>query len=51
VWFQRPERIRDREWLAQQFTQVVLLAAAEGGLGNSLNEAEQAHDGVAVVQA
>ncbi len=50
VLFQRPERIRDREWLVEQFTQVVLLAADEGGLGEKLAATQHAHQGVDVVQ-
>jgi hypothetical protein len=50
VLFRQPERVRDREWVAEQFTQVTLLAAHDGGLGGTLHGVEHAHEGVDVVQ-
>lgn len=44
VMFGSPDRVRDREWMSEQFTQVVLLTG-------HFEDAEHAHEGVEQVQA
>ncbi len=43
VMFQSPDRVRDREWIVEQFTQVALLTG-------QFDHIEHAHDGVEVAQ-
>ncbi len=44
VMFASPDRVKDREWMSEQFTQVALLTG-------QFEEAEHAHEGVEVAQA
>lgn len=44
VMFASPGRIKDREWMSEQFTQVALLTG-------QFEEAEHAHEGIVVAQA
>jgi len=43
LMFQSPEKARDREWLAEQFTQVALLTG-------QFEDVEHAHEGLEVAQ-
>ncbi|MEZ6014391.1 MAG: GNAT family N-acetyltransferase [Planctomycetota bacterium] len=45
VMFTQPERVRDRDWIVEQFTQVTLLAADAGELGADFEAAQRAQDG------
>ena len=44
VMFRTPDRVRDREWIAEQFTQVALLTG-------QFDQAEHAHEGLDEAQA
>lgn len=44
VMFRSPDRVRDREWIVEQFTQVALLTG-------QFDHVEHAHEGVEVAQA